>query len=49
MGNVRHAAVADFHRVVVENLMKFRAWRKMFADEFEEKFADRGLDIAAVR
>ena len=49
MGDVRHAAVADFRHVVVENLMKFRAWRKMFPEKSEEKFADRGLDVAAVR
>ena len=49
LGDVQHAAVADFHRVAVENLVKFRAWQKMFADESEELLANRGLDVVAVR
>ena len=46
--HIRHAAVAKFHRVFVEDLSQDVRWWEIFVDNFQEFPADVGRNIAAV-
>ena len=44
--HIRHAAVAKFHRVLVEDLSQDVRWWETFVDNFQEFPADVGRNIA---
>ena len=46
--HVRHAAVANFHVVLVKDGVQIVAWCEVFLDQVEEGFSYVGLDIFAV-
>ena len=46
--DVRHAAVADFHVVLIEDRVRIVVWWEVFLDYVEEAFSYVGLDIFAV-
>ena len=46
--HIRHAAVAKFHRVSVEDLLKGMRWRETFVVNSQEFPADVGSNISAV-
>ena len=46
--HVRHAAVANFHVVLVKDGVQIVAWWEVFLDQVEEGFSYVGLDIFAV-
>ena len=46
--DVQHAAVADFHVVLVEDRVRIVVWWEVFLDYVEEAFSYVGLDIFAV-
>ena len=46
--HVRHATVANFHVVLVEDGVEIVVWWEVFLDKVEEGFGDVSLNILAV-